>query len=169
MYLKNPTPDKLSHLRTYRNKLNHILRIAKKHYFSDKFYNCKYNMKRTWAVVNEVLQKGTNKSSYPSSFKHNNSATSDPNVIANEFNNFFTNISPSLAGAAPGYFDRGAKYGISNRRPGEGSKGRGCQVSLDTIWCNILHLLTLSFSLRNFSFKVSYPNIIHYFPATKFF
>ena len=88
MYLKNPTPDKLSHLRTYRNKLNHILRIFKKHHFSDKFYNCKYNMKRTWAVVNEVLQKGSNKSSYPSSFKHNNGVTSDPNVIANGFNIF---------------------------------------------------------------------------------
>lgn len=37
-------------------------------------------MKRTWTVVNEVLQKGTNKSSYPSSFKHNG-VTSDPKGI----------------------------------------------------------------------------------------
>ena len=68
--------------------MNHILRIAKKHYFSDKFFNCNYNMKRTWAVVNEVLQKGSNKSSYPSSFKHNNGVTSDPNVIADGFSTF---------------------------------------------------------------------------------
>ncbi|KAJ8044616.1 RNA-directed DNA polymerase from mobile element jockey [Holothuria leucospilota] len=99
-YLKAPTPDNRLNYRKYRNKLNHIIRTVKKHFYIKKFADCKNDCKETWKTINGLL-KGESTSSLPDTFKkgdHNITGSSD---IADEFNKFFVNLGPSLAEKIP--------------------------------------------------------------------
>ena len=51
-YLSNPTPFHHRQFIQYRNKLNHIIRGAKKHYFSTELSKCKDNMRALWCIIN---------------------------------------------------------------------------------------------------------------------
>jgi hypothetical protein len=83
--------------KSYKNKLIHIIRIAKKKYYSEQIENCKSNIKQTWDVIKDLLSKNKCKSSYPESFKKENTTISKEDEIAKEFNNFFSNIGQNLA------------------------------------------------------------------------
>lgn len=93
--LKQPSDVKKSNYRSYRNKLNHVVRIAKKKHFSLKFKELQHDPKGTWSVINNLLNKGGNKSSISYCFIDDDNIVNDP--IANAFNDYFVNIGPSLA------------------------------------------------------------------------
>ena len=95
--LKSPTNNNSVQFRVYRNKLNHVIRISKKRYFSDKLYNCKNDVKRTWSIINGILHTKGNKSPIPDALKFGSNIINDPNQIANAFNDFFVNVGPTLA------------------------------------------------------------------------
>ena len=46
-------------------------------------------MKKTWAIINETLNRSKNKNAFPSNFMINNLSVEDPQEIANHFNSFF--------------------------------------------------------------------------------
>ena len=75
-----------------------MIRIAKSTYYVKKLDSVKSNIKSTWGVLNEDINKKRSKSRLPSSFKASeNVEISDPTEIANKFCNFFSNIGPTLA------------------------------------------------------------------------
>ena len=75
-----------------------MIRIAQSTYYVKKLDSVKSNIKSTWRVLNEVINKKRSKSRLPSSFKTSeNVEISDPTEIANKFSNFFSNIGPTLA------------------------------------------------------------------------
>ncbi|XP_077994315.1 uncharacterized protein LOC144448040 [Glandiceps talaboti] len=83
----------------YRNILTKLLKSVKKRYYFNKFRWAQGNINKTWQVINEVLNKSTNKL-YPRkliSTTPNNDPLTESSDIANEFNDFFTSIGPSLA------------------------------------------------------------------------
>ena len=59
------------------------------------------NVKETWKILNEVINKRKNKPTYPEYFIKNNKRISKKEDIANGFNNFFTNVGPNLAKNIP--------------------------------------------------------------------
>jgi len=61
----------------------------------------KQDIKKTWSTINSLLGKGKKNGQLPESFNFNNTDVTDKSVIANEFNNFFTNIGPKLASEIP--------------------------------------------------------------------
>ena len=61
----------------------------------------KANVKDTWKILNEVINKRKNKLTYPGYIIKNNKRISKKDDIANEFNNFFTNVGPNLATNIP--------------------------------------------------------------------
>ena len=97
-YLKNPSDVSKTSYCKYRNKLNHVLRIAKKNYFSKKFYDVQNDAKGTWSIINSLLNKN-NKSKYSilSSFKTGENNSPDPKQVADEFNRYFIEVGPSLS------------------------------------------------------------------------
>ena len=95
--LKQPSYVNKLNYRSYRNKLNHVIRIAKKKHFSLKFKELSHDPKGTWSVINNLLNKGKNKSNISDCFTDGDNNVHDPNVIANAFNEYFVNIGPSLA------------------------------------------------------------------------
>lgn len=48
----------------YKNKLNHLIKIAKKTYNEFKFQNAKSDFKHTWRLINEVINTGKKKAAY---------------------------------------------------------------------------------------------------------
>ena len=45
----------------FKNKLTHIIRIAKKNYFKDKFDMHRNNGKKTWETIGEILKNKNRK------------------------------------------------------------------------------------------------------------
>ena len=61
----------------------------------------KANVKETWKLLNEVINKRENKPTYPEYFIKSNKRISQKEDIANGFNNFLTNVGPNLAKNIP--------------------------------------------------------------------
>ena len=61
----------------------------------------KANVKETWKIINEVINKRKNKPTYPEYFIKYNKRISKKDDIANGFNNFFTNVGSNLAKNIP--------------------------------------------------------------------
>ena len=95
--MKNPSAQSELLYKTYKNKLNHSLRLSKRLYYEKKLENCKSNNRKIWKVLNEIINKKNNKSVQSSIFKVDGLEISDPTDIANRFCNYFTNIGPNLA------------------------------------------------------------------------
>ena len=97
-FLKNPTQQNEQAYKRYRNKLNHLIRIAKKRYYSEKFSQARNDTKSTWNTINDLLGRKKSCNALPRTFlNNNNDEVSDPKLIANEFNDFFVNVGPNLA------------------------------------------------------------------------
>ena len=83
----------------YKNKLNHIIKIAKKLYYEEQLIKHKQNSKLMWKTLNKLLNKPTNNTKTTKKFVESNLKTiiEDPEEIANKFNDYFINIGPNLA------------------------------------------------------------------------
>ena len=93
-----PLFDKLkTNLHTYNSILNKTKREAKSNYYKQKFDENKYDNRKTWDTIREVINKPNSKHQMPSYFIHDNDCLTDPKEIANKFNDFFVNIGPNLA------------------------------------------------------------------------
>ena len=102
LYKKFITSPSLSNERkykAYKNKLNHLIRIAKRKYYDTKFESAKNDLRTTWKLLNEVINKRKSKSPLPSSFASEGKTITDPVEIADKFCKYFTNIGPNLARA----------------------------------------------------------------------
>ena len=54
-YISNPSLWNEAKYKTYKNKLNHSLRIAKRLYYDKRLSDSKSNIRATWRLLNEVL------------------------------------------------------------------------------------------------------------------
>ena len=99
--IKNTTPARELQYKAYKNKLNNLIRIAKRSYYENKFDQAKDNLKETWRLINEVIHKNKKIHSPLSSFKSGDRIISDPLEIANGLCKYFTNIGPNLASKIP--------------------------------------------------------------------
>ena len=81
----------------YKNKLTTILRSAEKLYYNKILDDQKQNSKETWKILNTIINKRQNESSYPDSFITGGITVSNKNDIADGFNHFFANIGKELA------------------------------------------------------------------------
>ena len=95
---KNHELEKL--YKSYKNKLNNLLLNAEKEHYEKLMDQYKYNLKRSWSLLKEVINRKKASSSC-SRFLINNVVTNDKQNIANGFNSFFTNVGPSLASKIP--------------------------------------------------------------------
>lgn len=58
-------------------------------------------MKETWNEINTVIGKSKNATNQTTFTDESNNKISDPQDIANQFNDFFVNVGPNLAGKIP--------------------------------------------------------------------
>lgn len=69
-------------------------------YYSRQFEKHKYDVKSTWKVINQALNKSTNSES-PQNITMGDRKIDDPTDMAEVFNDFFVNIGPNLAENIP--------------------------------------------------------------------
>ena len=79
--------------KTYRNKLNTLIRTAKKLYWENTFKNSENDIKATWKNINKILHRSDKFSHDPGKNENINNLKS----ICNNYNSYFTNIGPNLA------------------------------------------------------------------------
>jgi len=96
MYSKHPTPHNHITYTTYRNTYNTTLRACKKLHFTMALANNSHNLRKTWSILNEALNKTKQHSPIHSLFT-NNTLITDPLTIANAFNLYFTTIAEQTA------------------------------------------------------------------------
>ena len=106
---KNTSPSyesKEKDLKSHATILKKLLRKTKKDYYTNQFHMFANDCKNTWKLINQVAGRKSKKAELPSYFKRttqceNNETKTEiiENVqsIADQFNNYFSNIGPSLA------------------------------------------------------------------------
>ena len=87
--------------KTYRNKLNTLIRSAKKMHWEKLFRTSEKDTKTTWKNINLLLNRTSENSKTPEEIKWGNRSYNGPVNVVNALNDFFTNIGSSLADNIP--------------------------------------------------------------------
>ena len=64
-FLKNLSVAVEKTYKSFKNKLNHLIRIAKRNFYDHKLAASKNDIKTRWKILNEVLNKRKSKLTYP--------------------------------------------------------------------------------------------------------
>ena len=96
-HLKNPCSATKLRFSKYRNKLNHLLRISEKKYYTDCLKKHAQNLRKSWNIINEILDRSKSTDSLPESFESHCGNITGPKNIANHFNQYFSTIGTELA------------------------------------------------------------------------
>ena len=83
----------------YKNKLNHIIKMAKKTYYEEQLIKNKQNSRMMWKTLNGLLNKPKKNTKISQSFVETWSSNfiDDHKKIASNFNEYFINVGPNLA------------------------------------------------------------------------
>ena len=84
----------------YKNTFDKLLSLAKQKYYNNKIENCSNDIKKTWSLIKEVMNKKININA-PLILSVNDKKISGSENIANEFNNHFSSIGNKLADQIP--------------------------------------------------------------------
>ena len=96
--IQSPEHETLKqNLATYNNILKRQIREAKMMYYEYIFQKYKGDIKKTWGVISEILNKKRGKSNPIKEIRINNKMYTNTQDICDKFNNFFVNIGPRLA------------------------------------------------------------------------
>ena len=98
LFLKDRNKTTETRYKKYKNKLTNIIRTSKKDYFHKLLDQHRNNIKETWKILNGLIKKSTRNAEYPNFFKKEENIIDNEMEIANEFNTFFVNVGPKLAG-----------------------------------------------------------------------
>ena len=95
--VKHPCQYSRERYRSYRNRLNHLLRISERDYAKDQLEKYSANIKNQWKVINSLIER-KHRSPLPNlmCFDANSQALNDPKQIADEMNSFFINAGISI-------------------------------------------------------------------------
>lgn len=98
-YLHNPTEKTEKIYKKYKNKLNHVIKAAKRKYYEEQLIKHKHDTKISWKTLNEIMSKHKDNMTLPKEFNGNNHGEkiTDPETIADRFNEYFVNIGPGMA------------------------------------------------------------------------
>ena len=77
--------------KTFERIVNKNIHCPKK-FYHDTFNSYKNNIKKTWTTINDTLGRGRNQSKLPTYIVDNEKKMTNPEKIANTFNNYFANI-----------------------------------------------------------------------------
>ena len=97
-FLKNLNGKNELEYKTYKKLFESIKKRSKKLHFSNLILKYKHNIKKTWEVIKESIGKGKfNHQSFPKKIKLDGKNITDEDLIAKQFNTYFTKIGPKLA------------------------------------------------------------------------
>ena len=95
-YKKIPSVKNEVIYKKYRNRLNHLLKIAEKKYYRELIISHK-DMRKSWVIIKNIINKHKKPMSQTKFRLNDGSVTDNKRIISGKFNDFFINIGPSLA------------------------------------------------------------------------
>ena len=95
--ITTPTEENKLTYTTYNNKLNAIKRKTERDYFSNQLEINKSDMKKSWKIMKSVIGNKRKLNQTNKRFIINNNIIENELRIANQFNNYFVSIGPTLA------------------------------------------------------------------------
>ena len=96
----HPIQENLIAYRNYRNLYNTVIRGAKKMFFEKELVKAQSNLKKTWSILKNAIKKRNKKSSLIE-LNIDGVLISDPKIIANNLNVFFTNVACRIVNEIP--------------------------------------------------------------------
>lgn len=100
----------LNSYKNYRNNLTKLIRKTKYQYYKTKIQSCNNDLKKTWKIVKEATNDITGNCDIKKIVDENDRTLTDPALIADEFNNYFSKVGQRLASkikkSRPNYIER---------------------------------------------------------------
>ena len=94
---------KIKLYKTFNNKLNKIKDLAKQKYFREQFEINKGNIKRSWKLVDLLINRKRKISPMISKLLKNNKCYTSKVSICNQLNTYFVNVGPTLSAQLPNH------------------------------------------------------------------
>ena len=95
--VKTSSATNIQIYKDYRNLFNKIVRLRKKLYYQNELERNKTNLKKSWSILNEILNRKNRNSSNPLFLRVGVDILNNPKDVANRLNNFFTSIASEIA------------------------------------------------------------------------
>ena len=89
--------EQKQHYKKYADKLSKVKFAAKKLYYQDKLETSKNNASEVWLIIKSLLSSSRSNTRLPHKLKHNNTFSTNPTLIANSFNDYFSGRGKTLA------------------------------------------------------------------------
>jgi hypothetical protein len=189
--VSDPLPMNINKYKAYKTVYQRTIRAAKKLHISERIAANAKNPKKTWQTLNEIMGKSS-RSETVSQIRANGGITSDNLVIANHFNQFFTNVGEEISNSVPpvekrpeDYIDYGRQIpalNLTNTTPEhllkiikkfqpknsvdiQGVSTRMIKAIGPEIVTPLSHIFNLSLSTGNFPSKLKQCRVIPIFKA----
>ena len=101
--LKHPSFLNEQNYLRYKSKLNYLLRKLERNYIESMLKKHKSNLKKTWQIMKDIINRRRKSSSPPEYFDLNGEYITDKNEISNGFNKFYVNVGPNLSKSLPNH------------------------------------------------------------------
>ena len=99
-----------TNLHTFNRILKWSISSAKKVYYNNVFNQYKFNIKKTWGTIKDILNKKNNTSASPDSLNINADIIKDKKKLADHFNNYFANIGHILSQQITANYNSNVSY-----------------------------------------------------------
>ena len=93
----HPSLSNSNKFKVYRNIYNVVIRNAKKLHYERELRAAQSNLKKTWSILKNAINKPTTKSSNIESLNIDGVTVNDPIVLANALNEFFSKVAIQIA------------------------------------------------------------------------
>jgi hypothetical protein len=97
--VSNPSDYNILTFKNFRNMYNSTIRAAKKLYFEKTFKKFQSNLKKSWEILYSAVNKKSNSKEKIDQIIVNGEVFTDPKIMADKFNIFFTNVASTIAQA----------------------------------------------------------------------
>ena len=87
--------------KNYKKHLDGILYTAERAHYDKLFDSFKSNMKKSWELIAEIINKNSTRDSAKAKFLSKEGKPLQGLEVANNFNIFFVNVGPTLANKIP--------------------------------------------------------------------
>ena len=95
--LKNKSIQNEQIYKNYKHIFEKLRKKAKQTYYQSILKDCQNDMTRTWQIMKEITGKSkVNSNKFPKSINVNGKSIKKNSRIAEEFNKYFTNVTPNL-------------------------------------------------------------------------